>query len=205
MQKRRIRKRDKREGEATREHIIAKTAALLNKSGYLRTPLSKIMRVTALQKGGLYHHFGSRDDLALAAFQHNVGLVQARVKQVLKTNTSSTDKLLSLINVFRDFPREDVLEGGCPIVNLAIEADDAHRALAAAARKAMAQLISAFERVIVAGMKDGQFPKGNARQNAAMFVSSLEGALLLTVLYKDNSYLQGVVDHLRGQVKTGLR
>lgn len=205
MRKRGMRKRDQRESEPTRQHIIAKTAALLNKSGYLRTPLSEIMRVTGLQKGGLYHYFSSRDDLALAAFQHNVGLVQARVRRVLKMNASSTEKLLSLIDVFCDFPREEVLDGGCPIVNLAIEADDAHRPLAAAAREAMGQLVSAFERVMVAGMKDGDIRKGNAAQNAAMFVAALEGAWLLTVLYKDTSYLQSVAEHLRSQVKAGVQ
>lgn len=203
MRKRGIRKRDQRESDATRQHIIAKTAALLNKSGYLRTPLSEIMRVTGLQKGGLYHYFGSRDDLALAAFRHNVGVVQARVRQVVKTNASSTEKLLGLIDVFCDFPRDEVFDGGCPIVNLSIEADDAHRPLAVAAREAMAHLVTAFERVIVAGMNDGDIRKGNASQNAAMFVAALEGALLLTILYKDTSYLQSVAEHLRGRVRAG--
>ena len=62
----------KRKGEATRERIVAQTAELLNREGYLRTPVSEIMRVTGMQKGGIYNHFESREALTLEAFDFAV-------------------------------------------------------------------------------------------------------------------------------------
>src|SRR5262245_55213934 len=52
-----------RKGEATRRRIVAQTAGLLNTQGYRSTPVSEIMRVTGLRKGGIYRHFDSRTTL----------------------------------------------------------------------------------------------------------------------------------------------
>ena len=52
----------------TRQRILERAAPLLNRQGYQSAPVSEIMRVTGLQKGGLYNHFESKEELALAAF-----------------------------------------------------------------------------------------------------------------------------------------
>jgi len=196
---------NKRDGVATRNRIVAETANLLNTDGYLRTPVSEIMRVTGLQKGGIYNHFESRQALTLEAFDYAVGRMRERLLRALQGKTSAKDKLVALINVFREAPRGKVLKGGCPIANLAIESDDADPQLRTAARQAMARLIGLFERIIEEGVKLGEFPKGDARARAAHMVAALEGALMLSNLYKDDSYLRGVADRLDSDVKAGPR
>src|SRR5262245_37022925 len=54
-----------KKGEATRRRIVAQAASLLNTKGYRSTPVSEIMRVTGLRKGGIYRHFDSRTTLTL--------------------------------------------------------------------------------------------------------------------------------------------
>lgn len=196
---------NKRDGQATRKRIVAQTAHLLNTDGYLRTPVSEIMRVTGLQKGGIYNHFESRQALTLEAFDHSVGRMRERLLRALQGKTSAKDKLVALINVFREGLRGEVLKGGCPIVNLAIESDDADPQLRKAARQAMARLIGLLERIIDEGVKLGEFPKGNARARAAHMVAALEGGVMLSNLYKDDAYLRGVADRLENEVTAGLR
>jgi len=87
---------NKRDGEATRNRIVAQTADLLNTDGYLRTPVSEIMRVTGLQKGGIYNHFESRQALALEAFDYAVERMRERLLRALKGKTSAKDKLVAL-------------------------------------------------------------------------------------------------------------
>jgi hypothetical protein len=58
-----------KKGEATRRRIVAQAAGLLNTQGYRSTPVSEIMRVTGLRKGGIYRHFKSRTTLTLEAFE----------------------------------------------------------------------------------------------------------------------------------------
>ena len=73
-----------RKGEATRRRIVVRTADLLNTQGYRGTPVSEIMRVAGLQKGGIYRHFESRDALALEAFEFAVARVRNRFLQAIE-------------------------------------------------------------------------------------------------------------------------
>jgi TetR/AcrR family transcriptional regulator, transcriptional repressor for nem operon len=195
----------KRKGEATRQRIIARTAALLNCGGYLRTPVSEIMRVTGLQKGGIYNHFESRQALTLEAFNYAVAQMRDELLAALTGKKSAKDKLGALIGVFRDSVKGPGIEGGCPIVNLAIESDDADPELRSAARQAMSRLIGLFERIVNEGIAGGEFARHNARDTAMKMVATLEGGLVLSNLYKDQGYLRSVADCLQAEVKAGFR
>jgi len=192
-------------GEATRRRIVARAATLLNAQGYLGTPVSEIMRVAGLQKGGIYRHFESRAALTLEAFEYAVAGMRDRLLDALEGKSTAKDKLFALFEVARNAPREEVFRGGCPIMNLAVETDDADPELRGAARKAMGQLIGLFERVIAEGTQQGEFPAGDARARATLIVASLEGGMLLSNLYKDRAYMETVLDHLERSVQTGFR
>ena len=57
-------------GEDTRREIVEKAAPLFNQKGFEGTSLSDLMRVTGLQKGGIYRHFSSKEELAGEAFDY---------------------------------------------------------------------------------------------------------------------------------------
>jgi TetR/AcrR family transcriptional regulator, transcriptional repressor for nem operon len=190
-----------RNSETTRELIVQRTARLLKTGGYLRAPMSAIMKVTGMTKGGIYHHFASREDLALEAFQYSTKTLGARMMQAIAGESSARAKLIVLIN----FPfTDEYWRGGCPIGNLAVESDDESPRLSAAARKTMDWLIGLFTRVIEEGMKASEFARSDARARATQMVAELEGAILLSNLYKDDRFLRGVVDRLESEARAGL-
>jgi TetR/AcrR family transcriptional repressor of nem operon len=59
-----------RKGEQTRQDIIRKAAPIFNQKGYEGAALSDLMRATGLEKGGIYRHFESKEELAGDAFDH---------------------------------------------------------------------------------------------------------------------------------------
>jgi TetR/AcrR family transcriptional regulator, transcriptional repressor for nem operon len=193
-----------RKGEATRQRIVVRTADLLNMQGYRSTPVSEIMRVAGLQKGGIYRHFESRAALTLEAFEFAFARVRNRFVQALEGKETAKDKLFALFEVARGALYEEAFRGGCPVMNLAVESDDADPKLRDAARRAMMQVIGLFEWIIVEGIKDGEFPKGDARARARLIVASMEGGILMTNLYKDGTYMEAVLDHLERSVRMGL-
>src|SRR6266481_2178696 len=67
-------------GERTRERIIATVAPVFNQRGYAGTSLEDVMSASGLKKGGVYRHFESKDELALAAFEHSLSMQGARVR-----------------------------------------------------------------------------------------------------------------------------
>ena len=158
-----------------------------------------------MQKGGIYRHFESRDALTLEAFEFAVARVRNRFLEAVEGRKTAKDKLFALFEVARDAPREEAFHGGCPVMNLAVESDDADPKLRNAARRAMRQVIGLFEQIIAEGMKQGEFPEGDARARARMLVASMEGAILLTNLYKDGTYMKAVLDHLERSVRRGFR
>ena len=187
--------------KSKREWIVERTAALLKTSGYLRTPLSEIMEVTGMPKGGIYHHFESRDDLAMAAFMHSANAIGEGLLARLEGEKSPRRKLEIMVR----YPLETYWKGGCPVGNLAIEADDAHKELARAARKGMDWLIGLFEGTIREGINAGELAKVDARAHAIRMVSAIEGGILLANLYKDAAYLESIVTGLEREIRSGLR
>ncbi len=86
-------------------------------------------------------------------------------------------------------------------MNLAIESDDADAKLRQAARQAMGTLHGLFERLIKEGVARHEFAKRDARATAIHLVAALEGALMLTNLYKDPEYLDAVSKQLTAEVE----
>ena len=192
-------------GEETRKRIVSRTADLLNTQGYLGTPVSEIMRVAGLQKGGIYRHFESRAELARAAFEFAFARMRDRLLAAIDGKQTATDKLLALLDVVRNAGHEDAYRGGCPIMNLSVESDDADPDLRTLARDAMGRLLGLIERIVAAGIERGEFAAGEARPRAIIMAASIEGAILLTNLYKDRTYIDTVTDHLSGMVRNGFR
>jgi len=194
-----------KKGEATRRRIVAQAADLLNTQGYRSTPVSEIMRVTGLRKGGIYRHFKSRTTLTLEAFEYAVARMRDRFLRAAEGPTTATERLLAFLGVFREASQDEALHGGCPIINLAVESDDADPKLRAAARKAMTQFVGVFEQTIARGIRQGEFPEGDAGARARVIVATLEGGLLLGNLYKDRAPIDAVLEHLGRYVRNGFQ
>src|SRR5947209_13729400 len=111
-------------GEETRERILARSAQLFNRQGYFGSSLADIMRETGLEKGGIYNHFSSKEQLALEAFDYAYELVEQRVRQALTGKKHAVERLVAILSVFQSIADDPPVAGGCPILNTAIEADD---------------------------------------------------------------------------------
>ena len=64
-----------RKGEQTRQEIIRNAAPVFNQKGYEGAALSDLMEPAGLEKGGIYRHFDSKEELAREAFDHAWKLV----------------------------------------------------------------------------------------------------------------------------------
>src|SRR3974390_635998 len=88
-------------GEETREMILARTAQLFSRQGYFGASLSDIMRETGLEKGGIYNHFTSKEQLALESFDYAYGLVQLSMRNALTGKFNAVDRLCAVVSVFQ--------------------------------------------------------------------------------------------------------
>ena len=184
-------------GQATKTKILQQAAELFNQQGYAGSSIADIMQVTGLQKGGIYNHFASKDDLALAAFDYALTQVRDRQRVALKGKRRACDRLQAIVNVFRTYVEDPPIAGGCPLLNTAIEADDAHPALRAKAEAAMTQWHQLLSRIVTTGIAKGEIVDTiHPDAMATVVIATLEGAIMLSKLYGDPVHLERAIAHL---------
>lgn len=61
--------------------------------------------MTGLQKGAIYNHFSSKDDLAVAAFEYAVTLETRGLRNAMMRETHAVDKLLALVKAFGELAK----------------------------------------------------------------------------------------------------
>lgn len=190
-------------GEQTRERILERSAQLFNRQGYFGASLADIMRETGLEKGGIYNHFSSKEQLALESFDYAYGLVQQRVRQALAGKFNAIERLLAIVSVFQGIIEDPPVAGGCPILNTAIEADDANEALRDRARAAMDSWRTTIHRIVNKGIERLEVRPGvDADEVASILIVTLEGAIMLSNLYKDPTHMKRAVEHMSRYVET---
>jgi TetR/AcrR family transcriptional repressor of nem operon len=190
-------------GEQTRERILARSAQLFNRQGYFGASLADIMRETGLEKGGIYNHFSSKEQLALESFDYAYGLVQQRVRLALSGKFDAIERLLAIVSVFKGIFEDPLVPGGCPILNTAIEADDSNEALRDRARAAMDNWRTTIHRIVNKGIERQQIRPGvDADEVASILIATLEGAIMLSNLYKDSTHMRRAADHMARYIET---
>ena len=112
-----------RKGEQSRQEIVRKAAPIFNQKGYDGAALSDLMRATGLEKGGIYRHFGSKQELAGDAFDHAWKIAMDTRFEGTEQIANTVDRLKQIVRNFRD-RRTGLVPGGCPLLNTAIDCDD---------------------------------------------------------------------------------
>ncbi len=192
-------------GQLTRENIIAKAAPIFNTKGFAAASMTDVMHATGLQKGGLYNHFETKDELLLAAFDYALQQVTDAVLRVIKREQTSTQKLMALIDFYRGYALNPVVAGGCPVLNGMVEADNVNPALQARVQQAQRDLLAAFTRVIENGIRYGEFkPTVDAETSALVMIAMLEGATGLTRTCQRQGYMDTVCDQLIRLIEVDL-
>ena len=170
----------------TKQMVIEKSATLFNQKGFAGTSMQDIMEVTGLSKGGLYGNFKTKEDIAVAAFDQAVITVWGEIKLRTKVIDNTLDKLKAVVYFYKERILDPPIEGGCPIQNTAIDADDGNPALREKVRHMIDLWRENIRKNLHNGMKRGEVKlEINAADFAIQFVATLEGGIMLSNLYKD--------------------
>src|SRR5258706_9579861 len=195
-----------RKGEQTREFILERAVELFNGQGYSGFSLSDVMQATGLQKGGIYNHFASKEDLALEAFDYAFDLVKERMGEALRDKRDPLDRLFAIIQFFEGYLESPPLKGGCIILNTAIESDDTNPALRDRARQAMDTWRSYIQRTVQKGIDRGRMRSDvDPDTVATLIIATVEGALVMGKLYNDPIHIRRAIDHLTHYVETSVK
>ncbi len=193
-------------GEQTHQMIVARAARVFNRQGYFGASLSDLMRETGLEKGGIYNHFRSKEELALEAFDYAVSVVWGRVEEELVGKTNAVDRLQAMLTAYGSLIEAPRLPGGCPLLNTAVESDDAQPALCQRTRDAMTRWRKWIQRQVMRGMAAGEVrPDVDSELLATVLISTVEGAVMMSKLYDDPTYIRQAIRYLSEYLERTVR
>ena len=194
-----------RKGEQTRQEIIRKAAPIFNQRGYEGAALSELMQATGLEKGGIYRHFDSKQQLASEAFDYAWSqAINARLERTQEI-ANSVDRLQQIVRNFRDC-REGLVPGGCPLLNTAIDSDDGNLSLRNQARRALDKWLDHLATIAREGRQRGEIRRQvDSAKLATLIVSTLEGSLMLSRLQRTDEPLDVACRYLENYLEREVR
>jgi TetR/AcrR family transcriptional repressor of nem operon len=194
-----------RKGEQTRREIIRKAAPIFNQKGYDGAALSDLMRATGLEKGGIYRHFGSKQELAGEAFDHAWKMaIDARFEGTEKIS-NTVDRLKQIVRNFRD-RRAGLVPGGCPLLNTAIDSDNGNPQLRAKARRALGWWLDRLISIAEEGRKRGEVRSDvDSAELATLIAGTLEGSSMVGRLQRKDEPLDLACRHLEEYLEDKVR
>ena len=84
-------------GSDARQEILRISARLFQQQGYDATSMNDIAAALKLSKGGLYHHFQSKDEILFNLMSHAMDLTEERVLRPAKAVPDPEERLRVLI------------------------------------------------------------------------------------------------------------
>ena len=179
----------------TRQHIIEKTAPIFNQQGYIGSSLTDLCQASGLSKGAIYGHFQNKEELALAAFNYNLRQLSQAIMKRVDAEDRPSDKLAAILQFYQDYHHFAIPFGGCPILNLGIDAQGQHPQFLARVVEVIKKLENHIRRLILAAMQAGEFrPNLDEQKISRQIFSLLEGAIFMTLSLNNSQYLLDATD-----------
>lgn len=192
--------------ENTAEYILEKVAPIFNRQGYVGTSLSDLTTATQLTKGAIYCNFENKEDLALKAFHFNYRKALAPLSNDLQGEKNSIDKLKALTLYYRGYYDKALATGGCPILNVGIDAQHNNPKLFASAKRKSERLINGLQEIIEDGIEADEIKKGiDPAIYARNIYSMIEGSLFMAFTFEKRDYIDSILDHIDHIIKTELK
>lgn len=171
--------------------------------GYKATSISDITVATGYTKGAIYRHFKNKEKLEEQSLVYLMGVMFEKLRVQIKEKQTASDKLKAIIYFFESYVTKPPIKGGCPLLNVAIEADDNSPHLRKRAHAILDVLKESIIVILDNGIKFGQLKKDIDKEYyATVIIASLEGAIMMSKLSRTNHDIGMIIRHLEATIKT---
>lgn len=136
----------------TSERLIESTRALLWERGYVGTSPKAIQQLAGAGQGSMYHHFGGKPDLALAAINRTADDMRAQAEAGFASSGTAVERITAYLHREREVLR------GCPVGRLTQDPDVmADPELRRPVDDTFAWLTARMAEVLADGLDHGEF------------------------------------------------
>jgi TetR/AcrR family transcriptional regulator, transcriptional repressor for nem operon len=179
----------------TRERILDSAQRLIQTRSFEGFSLQDIADEIGIRKASLYHHFESKDDVAVAMLERAADWVSAQFKKA--EGREPRERLEAYFDLFREIHGK--AERMCPGGSFAAVFDAVSSPLQASLHRFSKMHLDWLEDVVRDGAEQNQFTIGDQRPRdvAAQILASVQGALLVGRLSSDRHVLGAVAEGIR--------
>ncbi|PWK78035.1 TetR family transcriptional regulator [Mucilaginibacter oryzae] len=188
--------------ERTRQFIIEQAAHLFNEKGIAGTTIDDILAATKMAKGGLYGHFESKEEIARVMVDYLLGKLNDKIASAIAHQKTAVKKVFAFIDVYQD-PIKSYIDGGCPVLNFGVEADDNNPELKAKLKVIIENGIETIKLIIENGVAGRELSPGiDAAGYAIKMFASLEGGMLVSRVTGNRKYMHSLIKMLKDELKS---
>ena len=188
---------DQRHESKTR--LLNAALHVIRAKGYSATRIEDICEAAGLTKGSFFHHFDSKEALALAAADYWIeGTGALFASAPYHAPTDPVDRLLAYVDFRKSLLRGELPDFTCLVGTMVQEVYDTHPAL----REACNRSISAHAAPLVPDIEEAMRPRGihagwTAESVALYTQATIQGAFILAKAKHGPEVAAACIDHLR--------
>jgi TetR/AcrR family transcriptional repressor of nem operon len=186
--------------------LIESSVDVIRAKGYAATTVDDICHRAGVTKGSFFHHFKSKDELALAATAHFAAMADGLFAAApYRTLPDPRERVIGYVKFRKSILTGDLPEFTCLLGTLVQEAYETHPAI----REACDKYISAHAALVeadIAAAKRIYAPKAKwSPASLALFTqAALQGAFILAKAKHGPQIAAECIDHLQRYIETQL-
>ncbi len=183
--------------ENTSDYIIQTVSSIFNKKGYVGTSLSDLTAATGLTKGAIYGNFKNKEALAVKVFKYNTKKILFPLSTAIRQAETTKAKLYAISDYYRTYFEANRENGGCPIINVGIDANNTNPMLFKLAKDVAKRIEQDLESLIKHGVNNKELRANiDAKKYAKNIYSMIDGAIFMAFTHDDKSYILDMLELL---------
>jgi TetR/AcrR family transcriptional repressor of nem operon len=195
-------KRPEGPGSGKRERLIDAALKLMLRRGYWGTTVEDICASAEASKGSVFHHFATKEQLALEALDSFVtGIIEHFRNVAAGSSAQGAQRLMVLCDAMIELAKVQSAANGCLLATISMETSINEGALAERCAQYFeiwcAMLEEQFERAIA---EHGRPVPATAAQLAEFCVSLFEGSLILARARQDVTIVESALHQFKWYV-----
>ncbi len=189
----------RRTRQGGREKLLDASFTLIREKGYSATSVDELCAQAGVTKGAFFHHFPSKDALALAALDRWDESSRIRFQEAAyHKHEDPLDRVLGYLAFRKSLLKEGVRQSSCLAGTMVQEAYETHTAIRDACDVCISNHAATLELDIAEAMKlYGVRGEWSAQSLAFHFQAVLQGAFILAKAKAGSEIAEACVDHLR--------